>query len=148
MTMTIGPSGAGKSTWCAAQGTDVVSSDAIRNEIAPGPDLRGDQSEIFRQVRFRSSRILSNGRDVIVDAMHVEAKHRLRQVEIAPPDFAVRYVVIDRPLSEKQRDAGWRANKEIVEKYDRDFAEQVEVVLSADGDLRIKVQDLRKPPTE
>ena len=80
--------------------------------------------------------------------MHVEAKHRLRQVEIAPPDFAVRYVVIDRPLSEKQRDAGWRANKEIVEKYDRDFAEQVEVVLSADGDLRIKVQDLRKPPTE
>jgi predicted kinase len=148
MTMTVGPCAAGKSTWSAAQGTEVVSSDAIRSEITAGPDLPGDQSEIFRRVRFRSSRVLSNGRDVIVDAMHVELKNRLRQVAITPPDVAVRYAVIDRPLAEKQRDAGWRAGKGIVERYHQEFSEQVKEVLAGDGDPRVRVQDLRKVSIE
>jgi predicted kinase len=144
MIMTVGPSGAGKSTWSGTQGTEVVSSDSIRSEFTAAPDLPGDQSEIFRRVRYRSSRVLSNGRDVIVDAMHVEVKNRIRQVAIAPPDVAVRYAVIDRPLAEKQRDAGWRAGTGIVERYHEEFAQQVEVVLAGDGDPRVKVQDLRK----
>jgi AAA domain len=148
MIMTVGPSGAGKSTWSATQGTEVVSSDAIRSELTAGPDLPGDQSEIFRRVRYRSSRVLSNGRDVIVDAMHVEVKNRIRQVAIAPPDVAVRYAVIDRPLADKQRDAGWRAGRGIVERYHEEFAQQVEVVLAGDGDPRVKVQDLRKVSTK
>jgi AAA domain len=148
MIMTVGPSGAGKSTWSAAQGTEVVSSDAIRSELTAAPDLPGDQSEIFRRVRYRSSSVLSNGRDVIVDAMHVEVKNRIRQVAIAPPDLAVRYAVIDRPLAEKQRDAGWRAGRGIVERYHEEFAQQVEVVLAGDGDPRVKVQDLRNVSTK
>ena len=113
-----------------------------------GPRPTGDQSEIFRRVRYRSSRVLSNGRDVIVDAMHVEVKNRIRQVAIAPPDVAVRYAVIDRPLAEKQRDAGWRAGRGIVERYHEEFAQQVVVVLAGDGDPRVKVQDLRKVSTK
>jgi predicted kinase len=144
MTLTVGPSGAGKSTWSAAQGTEIVSSDAVRMEIAPNGEISGDQSEIFRRVRARSSSLLANGRDVIVDAMHIEEKARLRQVSVAPPDVAVRYAVIDRPLSEKQRDAGWRTYKGIVERYDQLFADQLDMVLSGDGNHRIKVEDIRK----
>ena len=57
---------------------------------------------------------------------------------------AGRYAVIDRPLAEKQRDAGWRAGRGIVERYHEEFAQQVVVVLAGDGDPRVKVQDLRK----
>ena len=80
--------------------------------------------------------------------MHVELKNRLRQVAITPPDVAVRYAVIDRPLAEKQRDAGWRAGKGIVERYHQEFSEQVKEVLAGDGDPRVRVQDLRKVSIE
>jgi predicted kinase len=144
MTLTVGPSAAGKSTWSAAQGTDVVSSDAVREELAPNGEIPGDQSEIFRRVRARTSSILASGRDVIVDAMHIEQKARTRQVSIAPPDVAVRYAVIDRPLQEKQRDAGWRTYKGIVERYDQLFADELAAVLAGDGNPRIEVEDMRK----
>jgi hypothetical protein len=85
---------------------------------------------------------------VIVDAMHIEPEHRLRQLSIAPPDTKIRYVVIDRPLAEKQRDAGWRAGRGLIEKYDRLFAAQAEVALKGDGRSDIHVVDLRAAGTK
>jgi predicted kinase len=143
MILTIGPSGAGKSTWSAEQGIEVVSSDEIRKEISPDGDVPGNQSIIFHRVRSGSARVIATGRDVIVDAMHVEAEHRLRQLSIAPPDIGVRYVIIDRPLSEKRRDAGWRSGRGIIEKYDREFSVQVPAALEGDGRKEIQVVDLR-----
>src|SRR5712692_3413662 len=67
MIMTVGPSGSGKTTWSTAQGIETVSSDEIRNLIHNSGEVPGDQSGIFRHVRASSSRILSSGRDVIVD---------------------------------------------------------------------------------
>jgi predicted kinase len=143
MTMTIGPSGAGKSTWSATQGIDIVSSDQLRIELHGSAEAPGDQSAIFRQVRARSARLLGKGKDVIVDAMHVEAEHRLTQSAVVPPDVRVRYVIIDRPLAEKQRDGGWRHEKGLVEKYDLLFADQAAAVLTGDGRDDIEVVDLR-----
>ncbi|MCA6101602.1 ATP-binding protein [Bradyrhizobium australafricanum] len=143
MTLTVGPSGAGKSRWSAEQGIDVVSSDEIRKEHSSDGELPGDQSDVFHRVRSRSSRLLGEGRDVIVDAMHVEPEHRLRQVSIAPPDLKVRYVIIDRPLEEKQRDAGWRAKKGVVEQYHATFTAQLPAALNGDGRQDIQVVDLR-----
>ena len=143
MTLTIGPSGAGKSRWSAEQPVEVVSSDEIRKGMTPDGELSGDQSAVFYRVRAGSSQILSAGRDVIVDAMHIDPEHRLRQLSIAPPDVKIRYVIIDRLLTDKQRDAGWRAEKGLVEKYDRLFELQVATALAGDGRSDIQVLDLR-----
>jgi predicted kinase len=143
MIMTVGPSGAGKTTWSASQGIETVSPDAVRDLIHGSGEAPGDQSGIFRHVRANSARILSKGRDVIVDAMHVEPQHRKRQAATAPPDIQVRYVIIDRPLEEKQRDGGWRLENGLVDKYDRLFATQVTTALTGDGGPNVEVVDLR-----
>jgi hypothetical protein len=147
MILTVGPAAAGKSYWSGAQGIEVVSSDEIRKSISPDGEIAGSQVGIFQLVREGSSRILSSGRDVIVDAMHLEAEHRLRQAGVAPPDVRVRYVIIDRPLAEKQRDAGWRAGRGIVEKYDQMFVSQLEDALRGDRMSNVDVVDLRSPST-
>ena len=71
MILTVGPSGAGKSTWSVEQGIGVVSSDEIRKEISPDGETPGSQAGIFHKVRAASSKVLEDGRDVIVDAMHI-----------------------------------------------------------------------------
>jgi predicted kinase len=145
MILTVGPSGAGKSKWSAEQGIDVISSDEIRKETNADGETPGSQAGIFHRVRAGSSRILEAGRDVIVDAMHMEAEHRLRQISTAPPDIGIKYVVIDRPLADKQRDAGWRAGRDIIERYDQQFPAQVAAALKGDGRPEIQVVDLRSP---
>lgn len=147
MILTIGPPAAGKSYWSAAQGIEVVSSDEIRKVISADGEVPGNQAGIFQLVRSGSSRVLSSGRDVIVDAMHLDAEHRIRQLGTAPPDINVRYVIIDRPLADKQRDAGWRAGKGIVEKYDHAFASGLEAALQGDGKSNVEVVDLRTSST-
>jgi hypothetical protein len=143
MILTVGPSGGGKSRWSAEQGVEIVSSDEIRKETNPDGETPGSQAGIFHRVRKASSKILEEGRDVIVDAMHIEAEHRLRQISIAPPDVGIRYVIIDRPLGDKLRDAGWRAGRGIVEKYDGLFSAKVAAALQGDGRAEIDVVDLR-----
>lgn len=143
MTLTVGPSGAGKSTWSAAQGLDVISSDEIRRERSPDGEVRGAQSEIFHEVRMRSAKVLGSGRSVIVDAMHIEADDRLRQLAIAPADVQKRYALIDRPLADKQRDGGWREQKGLVDKYHRLFADHEDSALAGDGRSDVEVIDLR-----
>jgi predicted kinase len=143
MTLTVGPSGAGKSTWSEAQGIEVVSSDAIRKERSPDGETAGSQSEIFHEVRTRSSKVLREGRSVIVDAMHIEPEDRLRQLAVAPADLNIKYAIIDRPLSEKQRDGDWREKAGLVDKYRRLFSERSGEALSGDGRNDVEVIDLR-----
>jgi hypothetical protein len=92
--------------------------------------------------------VLGEGRDVIVDAMHIDPEHRLRQLSIVPPDVKIRYVVIDRPLAEKQRDAVCRDGRGLIEKYDRVFAAQVATALEGDGRPDVQVVDLRSSGDE
>ena len=106
-------------------------------------EMPGDQSGVFRHVRMRSTHVLSKGKDVIVDAMHVEAEDRKRQSMIAPPDVGIRYVIIDRPLADKLKDAGWRAGRGIVEKYHEAFPTKVAAALDGDGRSGVRVVDLR-----
>jgi len=142
--MTVGPSGGGKSRWSSEQGVEIVSSDEIRKETSPDGKTPGSQAGIFHRVRAASSKILEEGRDVVIDAMHIEPEHRLRQISIAPPDVGIRYVIIDRPLTDKLRDAGWRAGRNIVEKYDQVFPSKVDAALEGDGHPRILIVDLRQ----
>jgi hypothetical protein len=145
LTMTVGPSAAGKSTWSAAQGVEVISSDGVRIDLHGSAELPGDQTGVFHHVRMRSTQVLSRGKDVIVDAMHVEADDRKRQSMVAPPDIGIRYVIIDRPIEDKLRDAGWRAGRGIVEKYHEVFPTKVLGALNGDGRPDVQVLDLRAP---
>jgi hypothetical protein len=148
MTLTIGPSGAGKSRWSAEQAAESVSPDEIMREISLDGEIPSDHSTIFNRVRAGSSRVLGEGRDVIVDAMHIDPEHRLRQLSIVPPDVTIRYVVIDRPLAEKQRDAVCRDGRGLIEKYDRLFAARVATALEGDGRPDVQVVDLRSSGDE
>jgi len=143
LTMTVGPSGAGKSTWSAGQGIEVISSDSVRVDLHGSAEVPGDQSGVFRHVRMRSTHVLSKGNDVIVDAMHVEADDRMRQSKVAPPDVRIRYVIIDRPLADKLKDAGWRAGRGLVERYHESFPTKVAAALNGDGRPEVEVIDLR-----
>jgi AAA domain len=145
LTMTIGPSGAGKSTWSSKQGIEVISSDGARLELHGSGEVPGDQSGIFRHVRTRSTQVLAKGRNVIVDAMHVDVEDRKRQSMIAPPDIGIRYVIIDRPIDDKLRDAGWRAGRGIIEKYHETFPSKVAAALTGDGRADVQILDLRAP---
>jgi len=83
-----------------------MTSGGLRKETIPEGDTPGSQASIFHRVRSASSKVLEKGRDVIVDAMHIESEHRLRQISIAPPDVRIKYVIIDGPLTDKLRDPG------------------------------------------
>lgn len=143
LTLTIGPPAAGKSHWAQQQGLPVVSSDEIRKELAGTLEFDADQAIVFREVRDRARKHLAQGESVIINSMNLQPEHPLRQTSVMPRDLDVHYVIIDRPLAEKQRDAGWRAEKGLVEKYHKQFQECVTFALDADHFDKIEVSDLR-----
>ncbi len=143
LTLTIGPPAAGKSRWASRLGIAVVSSDEIRKELGGEMVFNADQATVFREVRDRARKHLAQGDCVVVDAMNLESAHRARQISIMPRDLPIRYAVIGRPLEDKQRDAKWRAEKGLVEKYHGPFRECLEMALGADGLDGIEVIDLR-----
>ncbi len=100
----IGLQGAGKSRWAEQHAerleAEVVSSDAIRNELEAAGTLAESQSErVFGMVAARVERALRAGRNVIVDATHARRPWRRRVLEIARQHGARRVAVwFDVPL--------------------------------------------------
>ena len=86
---------------------------------------------------------MCEGRDVILDARHLKAEQRKRQALLAPPDIDVRYVIIDRPLAEKQKDAGSPGGRGIVELDHAQFAATLDAVLAGDALSNVIVEDER-----
>lgn len=84
----IGAQGSGKSSWAEANATRLdavrLSSDEIRNELeATG---RGDPTDgdlVFATVEDRLSRLLAEGKNVVVDATHALRSWRRREVAVA-----------------------------------------------------------------
>lgn len=61
----------------------------------------------------------------------------------------VEYVVIDRPLTEKLRDAGWRASvqikgKSLIETHHERFQSALRDILRGDGFPQVRVTDERR----
>jgi len=142
LVLMIGPSGAGKSRWA-----DIVSSDEIRVELHGSMDMAGDQGPVFDQVRKDVVARLENGQNAVIDATNLVAADRISNARLAPVDFPVEYIVIDRPMDLKLRDAGWRAAKPwLLEKHAKDFAAGVEMILAGDGLANVRVFDMRQDP--
>lgn len=147
LTLMVGPSGAGKTTY--AKGLPgYISSDELRAEYTG--DIR-DQSrneDVFTALHRIAKARLDSGLPVCVDATNLRRRDRLACVALAPIGARISYVVIDRPLATKHRDAGWRANVEVagdplVEYHHQRFQSALRDIMSGDGLPNVHVVDLR-----
>jgi predicted kinase len=144
--MLIGPSCAGKSTYAASTylAEEILSSDEIRVELFGSMSMAGSQQRVFEVLRDRAMGRLSTGRSVVIDATNIHQRDRLANAFIVPSDVTVEYVLIDRPMSEKQRDAGWRAEKpQLLENHANAFARELPDILLGDNLPNVVVRDLR-----
>lgn len=150
----VGPSGAGKSTyirandWTLSSGA-IVSSDDLRAEITD--DIR-DQSandQVFAAMHAVVKARVSHGLKTVVDATNLHARDRRALRDLCGPDTEIYYHVIDRPLVEKHRDAGWRdgvviKGVKLIDKHHQSFQSGIKYVLRGDDDPRVAVFDHRR----
>ena len=76
-----GPSGSGKSTWARRYTilhprTEIVSTDAIREELFGDASVQSNPQKVFGLAHKRLKRLLDNGHNVIFDAMNLSPKDR------------------------------------------------------------------------
>lgn len=150
LVLLVGPSGAGKTTYAASNyaGEIVLSSDVIRNELYGTQGMAGSQEAVFVALRERARRLLAAGQSVVIDATNLRRSDRIVNAALVPPDIAVEYVLIDRPMPDKQRDGGWRlANPGLLEAHARLLTAELTDILAGDDLPNVKVLDVRKIAT-
>lgn len=133
----VGPSGAGKSTIITKhfQPYEVVSSDAIREELVGDFQRQDVNQQVFREVSRRIALKLGLGERVVVDATNLRKDDRMNVtnigVNLGVPVF---YVVVDRSLDAKLLTQGWRAEVPgLVRKHDELFRRNERDILRGDG---------------
>jgi predicted kinase len=102
----LGAQGSGKSTWAQANAprlaAALLASDEVRNELErTGAGDPQDGDRVFAIVEAELDRLLSEGRDVVVDATHARRAWRRNEIAIARRRGArVVGVWFDTPLEE------------------------------------------------
>lgn len=149
----VGPSGAGKTTWLTsgdAMKTGVfafqaISSDTTRLEMTGDPLNQEMNDQVFRYIHELVSLRLSWGLNTVIDATNIRAADRKKMVELAQ-GRKVYYIVINRPMEEKYRDAGWRKDLsfDLIKKHEDTFNSQLKSILAGDGFPNVTVLDMRK----
>lgn len=147
----VGPSGAGKS-WFADESFDrnaVVSSDDLRHAICGDWRDQTRNAEVFHALHEIVRTRIACGLFTVVDATNIKTADRKAVTACAPETAKIEYYVIDRPMAEKMRDAGWRAGIQIngvslIERHHNTFQSNLKDILNGDGDPRVTVVDLRK----
>ncbi len=153
LTLMVGPSGAGKTTWLLGAAAremgirprHVLSSDETREDLCG--DFR-DQSKnglVFAAVNAQARVRLAHGLPTVIDATHLRRHDRLASVELARGG-PIRYIVVDRPVEDKRRDAGWRADLpiDLIAKHDQTFQSQLADILAGDYLPNVTVHDVRQ----
>lgn len=155
LTVMVGPSGAGKTTWLQRGGpgapndihpSHVISSDQIRTDLCGDFRVQDRNDEVFAALHAVVKTRLAHGLPAVVDATNLRRKDRMAVAALAPEGGRVRYIVIDRPMEEKRRDAGWRAELpiDLLAKHDQTFRSQIKDILAGDGLPNVEVIDLRR----
>ena len=169
LTLMVGPSGAGKSVWLDApyrEGTvgtshfwidspHVISSDQIRQDLCGDFRDQSRNDDVFAALHAVVRARITAGLPACVDATNIRRADRMALIALVPPETQIRYIVIDRPLEEKMRDADWRAEVQsvdkasgkmicLVERHHRTFQAQLKDILRGDGLPNVTVYDLRK----
>ena len=150
MALLVGPSGAGKSTYARQHFNDswVLSSDALRAEYCGDFKSQERNEDVFEAMRRLARARLECGLPVVIDVTNLRRRDRLAFVSLVPVGTRVEYVVIDRPLLEKLRDAGWRAGvmvkgKELIVAHHERFQSSLKDILAGDGLPNVSVHDAR-----
>lgn len=153
LTLMVGPSGAGKSYWLMGDGprslgihpSHVISSDQIRADLCGDFRDQTKNDEVFTALHAIVKIRLSHGLPTVIDATNLRRKDRLAAVALANGG-KVRYILIDRPIEEKRRDAGWRATLpiDLIAKHAQTFGSQIKDILAADEQVNVEVLDLRR----
>jgi hypothetical protein len=151
LTLLVGPSGAGKSMYAEARYPEhwVLSSDFLRHEYCGDFRDQSRNSDVFAALHRLAKARMDSGLPVVIDATNLRRRDRLAIVSLAPDCAGVEYVVIDRPLAEKMRDAGWRAgvkigDKSLVETHHERFRSCLKDILKGDGLPQVRVVDERR----
>lgn len=169
LTIMVGPSGAGKTTWlrsylaaCTNFGIScrefgikqrhVISSDEIREDLCGDFRSQERNDEVFAALHAIVKTRVTRGLPAVVDATNLRRKDRMAVAALAPAEGPVRYIVIDRPMEEKRRDAGWRAEVkdkdgqpfDLIAKHHQTFQSQLKDILAGDNLSNVEVIDLRR----
>lgn len=153
LTIMIGTAGAGKSTWLKSEqaineynihASHVVSSDQIRADLCGDFKDQSKNDEVFAALHAVVRTRLSHGLPTAVDATNLRRKDRLACVASADGG-AVRYIIIDRPMEQKQETAGWRKELpfDLIAKHQQTLNSQIKDILKADEQPNVTVIDLR-----
>jgi predicted kinase len=146
LVLMVGPSGAGKTHWASHnfEGSEIISSDQIREELFGAIDAPGDQSPVFDTLRKRARGRLSTGRSALVDSTNLRRDERIANTKLAPPDIPVEYVIVDRPMPDKVATAGWRAAKpRLLVEHAAIFKDNLPEILRGDGFSNVTGRDER-----
>lgn len=153
LTLMIGPAGAGKTAWLNSKDAvsygilphHVISSDAVRADLCGDFKDQSRNAEVFAAVHALVSARLKHGLPVVVDATNIRRKDRLALVALTQGHCHVRYLVLDRPMADKRRTAGWRADLrfDLIGKHDQTFRSQLPDIMKGDGLGSVDVIDLR-----
>lgn len=136
LVIVIGPAGAGKTHLCKSFNPyEIVSHDDIKYQLI-GESNRSDLTHTVGRIVTDMVRTkLTLGERVVVDGQHVSRADRLAMaqigVELGVPVF---YLIVDRPLSEKIADGGWRLSyPNLIERSHAQFLEELPVLMQGDG---------------
>lgn len=134
----VGPSGAGKTQLC--QDDDVlsqcfwVSSDNLREVVCKDFRNQTQNTKVFKAFHNIIRAALESGVDVVADATHLKNKDRLETVKCAPEGTTIHYVIVNRSLNDKKRDAGWRAEvPNLIERHEQMFKSNFKDMAAGDG---------------
>ncbi len=159
LTIMVGPSGAGKTTWLRSthalfrgiEPRHVISSDEIREDLCGDFRSQDRNNEVFATLHAIIKTRLAHGLPAVCDATNLRRKDRMSVAALAPEGGKVRYIVIDRPMEDKYRDAGWRAEVkdkdgqpfDLIARHDQTFRSQIKDILAGDGLPNVELIDLR-----
>lgn len=155
LTLMVGPSGAGKSTWLSSEAvvqygihqSHILSSDQFRHDLCGDFRDQTKNDEVFAALHAIAKARLSHGLPTVIDATNLRRKNRLAAAALNGSG-PVRYIVIDRKMEEKRRDAGWRTELpiDLLAKHAQTFGSQAKDIVAGDHQTNVTVIDLRGPP--
>lgn len=137
LVLMVGPSGAGKSTLAKAKfpNYEIVSSDALREELV-GDMMRQDLNDtIFAELNRRVELKLALGERVVVDATNLRKRDRMSIVDLGQAaGVPIFYVVVNRTVEEKNKTAGWRREVPgLIERHDQVFKSNERDIMRGDN---------------
>lgn len=148
--MMVGPSGGGKTTYVEKTYPQsvVLSSDKIREELTGDFQNQSENTRVFAAMRNLLKARLESGMLTVIDATNLKRKDRRSFTELVPTTVPIEYVVINRPMEDKIKTAGWRdgvvvKGKPLLEYHEEVFNNNIKDILNGDDLDNVTVIDLR-----